>query len=490
LLDAKLTLFAALGLLALGFVGYWIRSVRGQRRDAATAAPTALQLGIGFVTNFFDTLGIGSFAPTTAIFKLRRLVADEQIPGTLNVGHALPVIVQAFIFIAIVEVEIPTLVSMIVAAVLGAWIGAGVVAGLPRRRVQIGMGCALLAAATFFAMTNLGLFPSGGNTLGLTSPILWIGIVGIFLLGALNTVGIGLYAPCMILVALLGMNPKAAFPIMMGSCAFLMPVASVRFIRKGSYSLWPAIGLTVGGLPAVLIAAFVVKSLPLTALRWLVVAVVAYAALAMLRSARMDRAQSAMISSGDDMRVPLAEYLSLRLRAHELLRDVPLYDVSVVDLPGGGSGRSVADIRVLEASTAPSRIAIVLFDVRRFLGRVFGWDRNQVRPEESLLPRLSERDRSDSEIAPGTPVGAFLLIYQFPDEALAEIRNATVHGWVCTALARIGAGYRLYWAVYVLPVSWLTRPYLALIEPFRRILYPAMLRRIRRAWLAAYAAST
>jgi len=288
-LDAKLVLFVALGILALGFVGYWVANVRAQRRGAAAIVPTGLQIGIGFVTNFFDTLGIGSFAPTTSIFKLRRLVPDEQIPGTLNVGHGLPVIVQAFIFIAIVEVEITTLVGMIAAAVLGAWIGAGVVAGMPRRRVQIGMGCALLAAAIFFAMTNLGLFPKGGDTLGLTSPMLWIGIVGIFVLGALNTVGIGLYAPCMILIATLGMSPRAAFPIMMGSCAFLMPVASVRFIRKSSYSLAPAIGLTVGGLPAVLIAALVVKSLPLTALRWVVVAVVAYAASAMLRSAWVDR---------------------------------------------------------------------------------------------------------------------------------------------------------------------------------------------------------
>ncbi len=196
-----------------------------------------------------------------------------------------------------------------------------------------------------------------------------------------------------------------------------------------------------------------------------------------------------LLLAGYDMRVPPAEYLRLRLRAHELLRDVPLYDVSVVDLPGGGSGRSVADIRALEAAAAPSRIANVLYGVRHFLGRVFGWDRGQMRPEDSFLPRLSERDRRDSEIAPGTPVGAFLLLYQFADEALAETRNATVHGWVCTALARIGTGYRLYLGVYVLPVSWLTRPYLIVIEPFRRILYPAMLRRIRRAWLAAYAAS-
>jgi hypothetical protein len=190
------------------------------------------------------------------------------------------------------------------------------------------------------------------------------------------------------------------------------------------------------------------------------------------------------------MRVSPAEYLSLRLRAHELLHDVPLYDVSVVDLPGGGAGRSLADIRALESATAPSRIANVLYDVRRFLGRVFGWDQVQMRPEESLLSRLSERDRRDSEITPGTPVGPFLLLYQFPAEALSETRNATVHGYVCTALARTATGYRLYWGVYVLPVSWLTRPYLIAIEPFRRfILYPAMLRRIRCAWLAAYGAS-
>jgi uncharacterized membrane protein YfcA len=213
-------------------------------------------------------------------------VPDERIPGTLNVGHALPTMTQAFIFIAIVKVEIPTLLGMIGASVLGAWLGAGVVAGLPRRQIQIGMGCALLAAASFFAMTNLGLFPSGGNTLGLSSPLLWVGIVGNFLLGALMTLGIGLYAPCMILVALLGMNPIAAFPIMMGSCAFLMPVGAARFIRKESYSLTPSIGLTLGGLPAVFLAAFIVKSLPMTTLRWLVVAVVTYTAAAMLASAR------------------------------------------------------------------------------------------------------------------------------------------------------------------------------------------------------------
>jgi uncharacterized membrane protein YfcA len=280
--DAKTLLFLALGAVGAVFTAAWIRSAR-RKREPAQPGPTSL--AIGFITNFFDTLGIGSFAPTTSIWKLKGIVPDEKIPGTLNVGHAGPTIVQAFIFIAIVRVEMTTLVALILASVLGAWLGAGIVASWPRRRVQLGMGAALFAAACFFAMANLGIAPVGGTALGLTSPWLWVGIAGNFALGALMTLGIGLYAPCMILIALLGMNPRAAFPIMMGSCAFLMPVGGLRFIAKDSYSLRAAVGLTIGGIPAVLLAAFVVKSLPLTVLRWVVVAVVLCTAVAMLRSA-------------------------------------------------------------------------------------------------------------------------------------------------------------------------------------------------------------
>jgi hypothetical protein len=186
------------------------------------------------------------------------------------------------------------------------------------------------------------------------------------------------------------------------------------------------------------------------------------------------------------MRVSPAEYMGLKLRAHELLRGVPLYDVSAVDLPGGGAGRTLADVSRLGSTAGPGEIAKALFAVRRGLGWVFGWDRNPMRPNESFLSRLSARDCRESEIAPGTRDGYFLVIYQFPGEALRETRNATVHGWISTALTPTAAGYRLYWAVYVLSVSWITRPYLMLIEPFRRVLYPAMLRRIRRAWIAAY----
>jgi uncharacterized membrane protein YfcA len=282
---AKLVLFAALVAVTAVFVAAWARNVR-RHRPASGLRPTPLEMVVGFVTNFFDTLGIGSFAPTTSIFKLRRMVPDEHIPGTLNVGHALPTVAEALVFIAIVNVGMATLVCLIAASVAGAWLGAGVVASWPRRNVQVGMGAALLAAAGLFALTNLQLLPGGGDALSLEGWRFAAGLVGNFALGALMTLGIGLYAPCMILVSLLGMNPIAAFPIMMGSCAFLMPVGSLRFIERGSYSPRTALGLAVGGVPGVLIAAFIVKSLPLTALRWGVVVVVLYAAGAMLRSAR------------------------------------------------------------------------------------------------------------------------------------------------------------------------------------------------------------
>ncbi len=242
----------------------------------------------GFVTNFFDTLGIGSFATTTAIFKFRGMVRDELIPGTLNVGHTLPVIVQAIIYISAIKVDVKTLVLMIAGSVIGAWFGAGFVAGLPRKVVQIGMSAALLAAAVALLMRQFDLFPLGGDALQLTGWRLVVGTAGNFVFGAVSTLGMGFYAPCMTMVSLLGMDPTAAFPIMMGSSAFLMPVASARFMLRGAYCVPVAVGLAAGGVVAVPLAAFVVKSLPLTYLRWLVIIVVVYAAILMLRSSRLD----------------------------------------------------------------------------------------------------------------------------------------------------------------------------------------------------------
>jgi uncharacterized membrane protein YfcA len=294
-------LMSALGVLTAVYVAGWgravmaVRSLAGREPSPATDArfPAPIMIGLGFVTNFFDALGIGSFATSTAAFKFLRMVPDRVIPGTLNAGHTLPTIAQAFIFTSLIPVDIVTLFSMIAAAVLGAWLGAGIVSHWPKRYVQIGMGFALLGAAALMFMTQMQLFPGGGEALGVRGTKLVIAVVGNFALGALMTLGIGLYAPCMILVSLLGMNPTAAFPIMMNSCAFLMPVGSLRFIREQSYSLRVALGLAMGGIFGSIIAGVFVKSLDLGTVRWLVIGVVLYTAAMMLIgafSASEDRA--------------------------------------------------------------------------------------------------------------------------------------------------------------------------------------------------------
>lgn len=288
MLTIKTWLFIALGGFAAFYVITWLTAILKSRGDERNA-PTLLSAGIGFVTTFFDTLGIGSFATTTSLFKLRHVVRDEVIPGTLNVGITPPTIIQALIFIAIVDVDMLTLVLLIAASILGMWLGAGVVCGWPRRKVQIGMGIALLMAAALTLMQVLNVTAGAGAALRLTGPKLAVGFIGNFVLGALMSLGIGLYGPCLIMISLLGMNPIAAFPIMMGSCAFLMPVGSVRFIRKGSYDLRAALGLALGGIPAVLIAVYIVKSLPLIYVRWLVIVVVVYTSVMMLRSAMTER---------------------------------------------------------------------------------------------------------------------------------------------------------------------------------------------------------
>jgi uncharacterized membrane protein YfcA len=295
-MDPKNLLLAGLLAITVAYLTFWVRVAR-QHRHEGRVAPGPIELGIGFITNFFDTLGIGSFATTTSLYRLAGIVRDEKIPGTLNVGHTPPTVTQALIYITIVSVDFTTLVLLIASAVGGSWLGAGIVSGLPRRRIQMGMGTALLIAAVLMTITAIQAFdpsiqilPPGGTALGLEGGKLVIGCGINFMLGAFMTLGIGLYAPCLIMISLLGMNPTAAFPIMMGSCAFLMPTASTQFIRKERYDLRAAIGLAIGGIPAVLIAALIVRSLPLAYVRWLVVIVVVYTATALLRSAASEAA--------------------------------------------------------------------------------------------------------------------------------------------------------------------------------------------------------
>ena len=279
----KLILFSALGLVNVAFILAWVRAAN---RTPVPERVTPVDILVGFVTDFFDTLGIGSFATTTAIFKLRGKPADELIPGTLNIGHNASAVLDTIIFVTIVAVDPLLLVLMVGSAAIGAWLGAGVATRLPRRVIQLVMGIALLIAATTFTLSNLGALPVGGTAMALAGWRLYFAVGANFIFGALMSAGVGLYAPCMIMLALLGLNPLAAFPIMMGACGLVQPVAGLRFLKTGRFAWGPATGLIIGGVVGVLVAAFIIKQLPVTALRWLVIAVVAYASIMMLRSAR------------------------------------------------------------------------------------------------------------------------------------------------------------------------------------------------------------
>jgi uncharacterized membrane protein YfcA len=344
-------LFVTLAILTVAFVALWVYETRKHSDTPDPGAPDAERIAVGFFANFFDALGIGSFATTTTYFRLRKLVRDELIPGTLNVGHCLPTVTQAFIGIAVIAVDPSMLVLMIATAVAGAWVGAGVVSRLPRRAVQVGMGIALLVAAGFLFAKVTGVMPSDqvavgpqaavlradqsdaaspvvslapdtplelviagqdwsevkatvsgvehegyirtsaarGIVLGVGGVKLVLALLGSFFLGAIMPLGIGYYAPCMVLVALLGMSPSAAFPIMMGACAFLMPVASAQFVRRKRYSLRAAAGLAAGGIFGSALALLVVKHLPLYWVMWLVTFVVIYTAVSLLRTAATEK---------------------------------------------------------------------------------------------------------------------------------------------------------------------------------------------------------
>ncbi|MGO5064519.1 permease [Clostridium sporogenes] len=240
---------------------------------------------VGFITNFFDTLGIGSFAPTTALLKNFKLSKDRTLPGTLNVACTVPVAVEAILFINGIEVEPLTLFSLLIAATVGAVVGAGVVSKLDEKKVQFGMGVALVIVALVMLAGQLKLMPAGGDAVGLHGAKLIVAIIGNFILGALMTLGIGLYAPCMALVYALGMSPKVAFPIMMGSCAFLMPAASLKFVKEGAYDRKASLAITIFGLVGVFVAYYLVKSLPLDVLKWLIIVVILYTAVMMFNSA-------------------------------------------------------------------------------------------------------------------------------------------------------------------------------------------------------------
>lgn len=256
-----------------------------RKRNNNLESDSFIKIGlVGALANFFDTLGLSSFAIETTFFKNFKLVSDEKLPGTLNVGATIPTLFQAFLFIAAVKVEPLTLFSMIVSALLGAVVGASIISKLEKKYIQLAMGIALAAMAVILIAGKLNLFPVGGDAMGLHGTKLVIAIIGNFFFGALNTLGIGLFAPCMTMVYMLGMHPTAAFPIMMGSCALLLPFAGIKFIKEDTHSMKGSLAVNIMGPIGVLIAYYVVSSMDLNMLKILLILVVVYTTFMMFKS--------------------------------------------------------------------------------------------------------------------------------------------------------------------------------------------------------------
>ena len=281
-----IALLIPLGLATLGLIFLLARAAIARR-----ATPTFEAVVLGAVTNFFDTLGIGSFAPTTAWFKFRKMVPDRLIPPTVLVGQGLPTMTEAIIFLVLLGVAIDPvlLVGCMMAVFLGGVLGAPLVAKTRVWMIQLVVSLALIAAAAVYIATNLHLMPGGGMATGLPITLTILAIVANFIFGVLLNYGVGNYAPTLVMLSLMGMDPRLCFPIMAGGAALAVAGAGARHIGIGQINLRIVLGMTLGGIPAVLVAAFIVKSMPLEMLRWMVIVVVVYAAVIMLRAALIGR---------------------------------------------------------------------------------------------------------------------------------------------------------------------------------------------------------
>src|SRR5688572_14081127 len=253
--------------------------------------PNVEALGLGAVVSFFDTLGIGSFAPTTAWLKFRRLVPDRLIPPTMVVGLTAPAMAQSTIFLILLGVMVdPTLLfGCAIATMLGGVVGAPLVARARVWIVQLTVAIGLALAAGAYLMTNLDLFPGGGTAAGLPVAPTIAAIAASFGFGILANFGVGNYAPTLVMLSLMGMDPRLCFPIMAAGGSLMGAGASLRHLAFGQVDLRIVLGLAIGGIPAVLVAALIVKEMPIEILRWLVFVVVVYTSAIMFRAASIGR---------------------------------------------------------------------------------------------------------------------------------------------------------------------------------------------------------
>lgn len=234
---------------------------------------------LGVVSQFLGTFGVSDFAFNTVAFRLTKTVEDKKIPGTLNAACVIPVAFMALAYITVIKVEVLTLAVLIIAQTTGSYLTPRIVVKLPVSRIRIGISIGLLCAAAFILAGKLQLIPSGGNLAGLPGIKLAIAAAAVFVYGALNNIGIGSYAPTMATVFALGIDPRVAFPIMMGGCTFSCAVGAAEFVRLGGYSRKPTLWISTAGLAGVAAAVYLVKSMDVEVIKWVVFVVVLYAAL-------------------------------------------------------------------------------------------------------------------------------------------------------------------------------------------------------------------
>ena len=279
-------IIGCLGILTFIFSTYLFKDLANNKYRFENQTSFLITSIIGFITNFFDTLGIGSFAPLTALLRGFKQIEDKLIPGTLNVSVTIPVMIEAFVFITIIKVEKITLFLMIVAAIIGSAIGAGILSKLSEKLIQRLVGIALIITAFLLLSGQMGWIKElgVGKAIGLTGIKLIIAVLVNIALGVFQAAGIGMYAPSMALVYLLGMSPAVAFPLMMASSAFALPSASIRYIKDKAYNRKAAITITLSGSIGVLIAAFIVKTLDVYLLTWLVIIVIIYTGITLIKS--------------------------------------------------------------------------------------------------------------------------------------------------------------------------------------------------------------
>lgn len=285
----------------VGYAGYLGVDVAKNKKDLkkVSSQDKIKESFIGFLVNFGDTLGIGSFGNIVALFgALKVKVNDKLIPGTLNASCSLPTLLEAILFTSTIEIDPLTLALMIASATIGSYIGAGIIAKMDEKKVQFVMGVALFLAATAMLVTHpyLGLFEMNNTAIGLSGWKLIVAVIGNFILGVLMCAGVGLYAPCMAMVSLLGMNIKSAFPIMMGSCAILMPTAGIRFIKEEAYDRSASLYINLFGLLGVVVAYLGVKNANIDALKILIILVIYYTAITMIRKSKSPKEEDSFIA--------------------------------------------------------------------------------------------------------------------------------------------------------------------------------------------------